>query len=148
MHGIRSEQSLIYQSLLCLTLLILTHCFFAGVHSPSSHLAELRLVKSPSELALMRKAGRLAADAFKQTMRSTKPGVNERELESVFEQSVKSQGAQWMAFPPVVAGGERAICLHYISNNRTLQCVCLYVVYLYVHSHVCTSILSVRVSLC
>lgn len=79
------------------------------------------MIKSPSEVALMRKAGLLAAEAFKQTMRSTKPGMNERELESVFEQCVKSGGAQWMSFPPVVAGGERATCLHYIANNRTLK---------------------------
>ena len=69
----------------------------------------------------MKKAGQLAAQAFKLAMAATKPGVNEVVLESVFEQSVKSGGAQWMAFPPVVAGGDRATCLHYISNNRNLK---------------------------
>lgn len=69
----------------------------------------------------MRKAGELAAKAFRHAMAATSPGVNEAVLESVFEQSVKSEGAQWMSFPPVVAGGNRATCLHYITNNRSLK---------------------------
>ena len=40
---------------------------------------------------------------------------------SVFEHSVKMAGAQRMSFPPVVAGGPRATCLHYITNNRDLE---------------------------
>lgn len=85
------------------------------------HLSQLKLFKSPGELDLMRKAGKLAARAMSRAMAATKPGVNECLLESVFEHSVKSEGAQWLAFPPVVAGGDRATCLHYITNNRTLQ---------------------------
>ena len=69
----------------------------------------------------MRKAGELTGRAFRLAMAATKPGVNEAVLESVFEHSVKSEGAQWLAFPPVVAGGNRATCLHYISNNRILK---------------------------
>ena len=56
-----------------------------------------------------------------QVMKDTRPGMNESHLESIFEHSVKMQGAQWMSYPPVVAGGRRANCLHYITNNRTLQ---------------------------
>ena len=93
----------------------------AGVHSPVPHLSELKLTKSPGEIDLMRKAGELAARGMKRAMATTKPGVNACLLESVFEHSVKSEGAQWMSFPPVVAGGDRATCLHYIANNRTLQ---------------------------
>ena len=69
----------------------------------------------------MRKAGEMAAKAFRDVMAATGPGVGEGQLESVFEHSVKMQGAQWMAYPPVVAGGERANCLHYITNNRILK---------------------------
>ena len=54
-------------------------------------------------------------------MQATAPGVNEHQLESVFEHSVKMAGAQRMSFPPVVAGGPRATCLHYITNNRDLE---------------------------
>ena len=116
-----------------------------AVHSPSHQIQQLRLVKSDSELALMRRAADIACNAFTQVrhcshtdsfsleplsspvsshtqaMRATAPGVNEYQLESVFEHSVKMAGAQRMSFPPVVAGGPRATCLHYITNNRDLQ---------------------------
>lgn len=93
----------------------------ADVHSPSADIAKLRLVKSPAEQALMRKAGQLAGHAFTATMRASYSGVLEGELESVFEHSVKTNGAQWLAYPPVVAGGTRANCLHYISNDKPVQ---------------------------
>lgn len=92
-----------------------------GVHNPSILLAKQRLIKSPSELALMRRAGEITSEAFREVMQATRPGVTEGQLESVFEHSVKMQGAQWMSYPPVVAGGERANCLHYIANNRILK---------------------------
>ena len=56
-----------------------------------------------------------------QTMHSTRPDVMEYQLESVFEHHCKMKGAQTLSFPPVVAGGSRANCLHYIANNRELR---------------------------
>ena len=91
------------------------------VHSPSHYIAQLRMVKSPSEQALMRKAGELAGYGFRAAMEVSRAGVGEAELESVFEHSIKTNGAQWMSFPPVVAGGNRANCIHYISNNKSIK---------------------------
>lgn len=91
------------------------------MHNPTANIAKLRLIKSPSEQALMRKAGQLAGHAFRAAMQYTYSGVNECELESVFEHSVKSNGAQWLSYPPVVAGGNRANCIHYITNNKSIE---------------------------
>ena len=49
--------------------------------------------------------------------------MTETQLESVFEHRCKMDGAQWLSFPPVVAGGERALSLHYIKNDQLLQFV-------------------------
>ena len=94
---------------------------FLDVHSPRHNIAELRLFKSPSELALMRKAGELTGYAFKEAMKGSYEGVKEADLESIFEHSIKTNGAQWLSFPPVVAGGNRANCLHYIANNKLVK---------------------------
>lgn len=94
---------------------------FTDVHSPTRSIAQLRLVKSSSEQALMRKAGELAGQAFRAVMRKSHGGVQEAELESTFEHSIKTNGAQWLSFPPVVAGGNRANCLHYITNNKVVK---------------------------
>ena len=69
----------------------------------------------------MRRAGELAGHAFRAAMSKSRPGVGEAQLESIFEHSVKMGGAQWMSFPPVVAGGSRANVLHYIVNNRVIK---------------------------
>lgn len=71
----------------------------------------------------MRKAGELAGLAFVAAMKASYGGVGEAELESVFEHTIKTNGAQWLSFPPVVAGGNRANCLHYITNNKTIRYV-------------------------
>lgn len=93
----------------------------AEVHSPTLSISRLRLVKSDAELSLMRRAGELAGHAFMAVMRGSHAGVGEAQLESIFEHSVKMNGAQWMSYPPVVAGGNRANCLHYIANNRVVR---------------------------
>ncbi len=56
-----------------------------------------------------------------QVMKATRAGMREQQLESIFEHSVKMDGAQWMSYPPVVAGGSRANCLHYIANDRNIM---------------------------
>ena len=54
-------------------------------------------------------------------MQRSTPGMTEAQLESVFEHSCKMGGAQWLSFPPVVAGGQRALSLHYIRNDQILK---------------------------
>lgn len=54
-------------------------------------------------------------------MEHTAPNMTEAQLESVFEHNCKMGGAQWLSFPPVVAGGERALSLHYINNDQLLK---------------------------
>lgn len=61
-------------------------------------------------------------------MQSTTPDMTEAQLESVFEHSCRMGGAQWLSFPPVVAGGERALSLHYIKNDQILKYIHMYVV--------------------
>ena len=41
-----------------------------GVHSPLQYLHNLRILKSDSEIALMRKAGQITAEAFKKVISS------------------------------------------------------------------------------
>ena len=54
-------------------------------------------------------------------MGRTTPEMTEAQLESVFEHACRMDGAQWLSFPPVVAGGERALSLHYIKNDLILR---------------------------
>uniref|UniRef100_G3VLC6 Xaa-Pro aminopeptidase 3 n=1 Tax=Sarcophilus harrisii TaxID=9305 RepID=G3VLC6_SARHA len=81
----------------------------------------LRLIKSPSEIALMQAAGRLTSQAFVETMFASKAPVDEAFLYAKFEFECRARGADILAYPPVVAGGNRSNTLHYVKNNQIIK---------------------------
>ncbi|KAM8930702.1 xaa-Pro aminopeptidase 3 [Pelodytes ibericus] len=89
---------------------------------PTQHLLQkLRLIKSPAEQELMMKAGRISSDAFIQTMHCSKAPVDEAFLYAKFEFECRARGASILAYPPVVAGGNRSNTLHYVKNNQVIK---------------------------
>jgi Xaa-Pro aminopeptidase len=82
---------------------------------------ELRLVKDAQELALMRRAARIAAAAHRRAMQATRPGCNEYEIEAELLYEFRRSGAQFPAYSPIVAGGANACVLHYVFNNAPLR---------------------------
>ncbi|XP_066288156.1 xaa-Pro aminopeptidase 3-like [Branchiostoma lanceolatum] len=87
----------------------------------SRFVQQLRLVKSYSEIALMQKAADITAQAFADAMRFSFPGVSEAQLQGKLDYECRMDGADMLAYPPVVAGGNRANTLHYISNNQVIN---------------------------
>ncbi|EFA83330.1 peptidase M24 family protein [Heterostelium album PN500] len=85
------------------------------------YLQQMRLVKSQAEIKMMKQSGDIAGDSFKECMKYIRPNMNEQELGAYFEFSIKKRGAQRMSYPPVVAGGNNANTIHYISNNMLLK---------------------------
>ncbi|XP_055050607.1 xaa-Pro aminopeptidase 3 isoform X1 [Misgurnus anguillicaudatus] len=86
---------------------------------PLTH--SLRAIKSPAEVALMKEAGRITAQAFKKTMAISRGDVDEGLLYAKFDFECRAHGANFLAYPPVVAGGNRANTLHYINNNQIVK---------------------------
>jgi Xaa-Pro aminopeptidase len=82
-------------------------------------LHELRLYKSPAELALMRRAARIAADAQHAALQAARPGAAEYEVEAVLLQVMRTQGAV-PSYPPIVAAGANTCVMHYTANRGTL----------------------------
>nr|XP_020838345.1 probable Xaa-Pro aminopeptidase 3 isoform X6 [Phascolarctos cinereus] len=86
------------------------------------HLVQrLRLIKSPAEIALLQGAGRLTSQAFIETMFASKAPVDEAFLYAKFEFECRSRGADILAYPPVIAGGNRSNTLHYVKNNQIIK---------------------------
>lgn len=56
-----------------------------------------------------------------QVMRGTRPGLEESHLQTVMEYECRLQGAERLAYPPVVASGNRASVLHYINNTQVIR---------------------------
>ena len=93
----------------------------AALESPRRAIQSLRLIKSAAEQRLMRRAARCAAAAIADAMAACRPGVSEHELYARVEFGARMRGAERLAYPPVVAGGERTNVIHYTNNNRTVE---------------------------
>ena len=81
----------------------------------------MRVIKSEDEVALMRKAQTTTCKAILAMLEHAKPEMNERELEGVFDFSLKLQGVRDHAFASIVAGGARATTLHYENNDQVVH---------------------------
>ncbi len=88
---------------------------------PKPILAELRLVKSAEELAVMRHAALISAEAHKQAMQACSPGIREEQLQAVLEFVFKAAGAVAPAYGSIVAAGNNACVLHYVENNCQIK---------------------------
>jgi Xaa-Pro aminopeptidase len=82
---------------------------------------EMRLQKSPYELAIMRRSATIAAAAHLRAMQETKVGKMEYEIEAAFLHEFYRGGAQAPAYTSIVAGGANACTLHYNANNAVLK---------------------------
>lgn len=81
----------------------------------------LRLIKSPREIALIKKATRLAEVAILESMRSTTPNLLEHELEAVAKFTFVRHGAQGEAYYSLIASGKNAWFPHYNAGKRRMQ---------------------------
>lgn len=81
----------------------------------------LRSVKSPREVAVMRRAGRLCAQAVREAMRVTGPGVIEGQLGALANYIYAVNGAQGEGYRPIIGGGEAIWHVHYFLNHCLLQ---------------------------
>jgi Xaa-Pro aminopeptidase len=91
-----------------------------AVHDAGDLLHELRLVKEPGELDLMRRAIGIACEAHREAMRTTRPGMREFEVEALVDYTFRRRGAVGPAYPSIVAGGVNATILHYTDNTAAL----------------------------
>ncbi len=91
------------------------------VRDLSPILDSLRLVKSPRELEVIRKASRLSGLALMEAMRATEPGVRESELDALARFIFLREGAQGDAYYALVASAHNAYFPHYNAGLRTMQ---------------------------
>ena len=80
----------------------------------------MRLVKSQTELALMRKAANISVAAHNRAQEFAKPGRYEYEIQAEIEHTFGLNGCT-PAYPSIVASGYNSCVLHYIENNRQIQ---------------------------
>ena len=84
-------------------------------------LDEMRLIKDAHEIALLRTAGQLSAEAHNKAMQAACKGVTEYQLEAEILYHFTRNTARSPAYNSIVAAGKNACTLHYVQNNAVLQ---------------------------
>ena len=79
---------------------------------------ELRAVKTKEEIEVLQKAIDITDITFRRLLKFIKPGVMEYEIEAEILHSFLSQRATGEAYGSIIASGDRARTLHYVSNNN------------------------------
>ena len=82
---------------------------------------QFRRVKSEGELAKIRRAIAISAEAHNTVREMIRPGMYEYEIQAKMEHIFRREGAMGPAYPSIVATGENACVLHYIENNQVLK---------------------------
>lgn len=94
----------------------------ADVHDLTPILDELRAVKSPREIALIRRASQLAGRGLIEAMKSTKPDTFEYQLDAVARYVFLAGGARLEGYRSITAAGvENIRNMHYYRNADRLR---------------------------
>lgn len=86
-----------------------------------ANIAELRLVKSPTELALIREAVDLSVDAQLQAMKMMRPGLWEYQVAAKMVETHALGGSEAEAYAPIVGAGPNSTALHYDKLARKIE---------------------------
>src|ERR1700694_4700080 len=82
---------------------------------------ELRIIKSAEEVALLRAVASIAGRAFDRVRSAIRPGLRERDVAFLLEQTFRELGADGAAFETIVAAGERGALPHGRASDRVLE---------------------------
>jgi len=81
----------------------------------------MRLIKSPREVSVIRRASRIAGLAMIEAIRSTRPGVFEYQLDAAARYVHLLNDAKHEGYPSIVGGGKNAWHGHYFRNGSVLK---------------------------
>lgn len=82
---------------------------------------ELRGIKTALEVEVIQKAIDITHNTFVRLLKFIKPGVTEYEIEAEIYHSFLTQRATGPAYNSILASGDNARILHYISNNQVCK---------------------------
>ena len=88
-------------------------------NSLRSYMAELREIKTPEEMELLKKAVRISAMGQIEVMKAMHPGMSETEIQGLHEYVYKKYGSEYEGYPSIVGAGNNGCVLHYIENSKT-----------------------------
>jgi Xaa-Pro aminopeptidase len=92
-----------------------------AIVEPGRILHELRLVKEPEEIARLRKAAEITAEAHFAAMRDGSPGRREHQVQAEIEYAFRRRGGSGPGYGTIVAAGPNSCILHYRAGDAVLR---------------------------
>ena len=89
-------------------------------HSLDHIIHEMRLIKSDTEVKIIREACKISAKAHIKAMQACKPGIREYAVEAELNHTFTAHGCP-AAYTSIVGSGENGCILHYTENNAVLK---------------------------
>ena len=86
-----------------------------------THITDLRAVKSPTELSLLRQAISLSLDSHIAAMKMMRPGLFEYQVAAKMNFVQAMGGSEAPAYAPIVGAGPNSTVLHYDKLSRKIE---------------------------
>ncbi len=93
----------------------------AAIADVTSRITELRMVKSPGEIELIRTATDASIEAHFAAIEAVRPGVYEYEIAALMKYEFERRGCERPAFPPIIGSGFNSTVLHYEQNRKRME---------------------------
>ncbi|RLD37860.1 MAG: aminopeptidase P family protein [Bacteroidetes bacterium] len=84
-------------------------------------LYRMRMIKSETEINLLKEACEITNKAFRRVLKFVKPEVMEFEIQAEIEHEFTRNRANGHGYYPIIASGKNACTLHYIENDKVCQ---------------------------
>lgn len=84
-------------------------------------IAELRLIKTPDEIEMLRQAAKVTDDAFAHILGFIVPGRSEVEVALELERFMREAGAEGVSFETIVASGARSAMPHGTASSKLIE---------------------------
>lgn len=88
---------------------------------PGTVIHEMRLFKSEDDVATMKRAADITAEAHIKAMKATKAGMHEFQIEALLLETFRAHGSERPAYGSIVGSGANATILHYRQNNKKME---------------------------
>lgn len=92
-----------------------------SVIDPAELLHEMRLIKTPHDLELLRRAIDITCEGHLAAMRALTPGSFEHEIEAEIVYAFRKNGSPRCGYASIVGSGANATVLHYTTNNCRVE---------------------------
>lgn len=88
---------------------------------PDKVIREMRSIKTPEEIVLMKKAISISGDGHIQMMKSAEPDMREYEIQAAGEYIFTRTGSEYIGYGSICGSGENSVILHYNTDRKQVK---------------------------